>query len=111
MEEITKNWTYDDYLHFLLIHAAYSDLNIADEEKEHIVKTANAEKYEELLEFYRNNTDFENMLILHDFKDKFLDTDEKVADVFNKIEDLFYADGEYSINEKNLSIALRMIFE
>jgi hypothetical protein len=111
VEEKIANWEYDDFLHFLLIHAASSDLNISDDEKKLIIETATEDKYHELLEFYQNNSDFENMLILHEFKDKYLNSPDKIDEVFTKVEDLFYADGEFSINEKNLNIALRMIFE
>lgn len=111
MEEKIKNWEYDDFLHFLLIHAAYSDMEISDKEKEMIKKTATEEKFDDLIDFYENNSDFENMLILHEFKDRHLTSQEKIDEVFNKVEDLFYADGEFSSNEKNLNIALKMIFE
>ncbi len=111
MEEKIANWEYDDFLNFLLIHAAFSDLEISFREKKMIKKTASEDKYQELLEFYKYNSDFENMLIIHEFKDKYLTSKEKIDEVLNKVEDLFYADGDFSTNEKNLNIALRMIFD
>ena len=111
MEEVIENWEYDDFLHFLLIHAALSDFEISDDEKDLIIKTATEDKYHELLEFYHKNSDFENMIIIHEFKERFLNSPEKIEEVFQKVDDLFYADGEFSINEKNLNITLKMIFE
>lgn len=111
MEEKIKDWSYEDFLHFLLIHCANSDMDVSENEMNMIKKTASEAKYAELSEFYDNNTDFENILILHEFKDRFLTDEDKIQEVFTKVEDLFYADGDFSINEKNLNIALRMIFE
>lgn len=109
MEEIIQDWNYDDFLNFLLVHCAHADMQVTESEKEIIIKESSAEKYASLVSMYEKNTDFENMLIIHEFKDRYLTDEDKIAEVFQKVEDLFFVDGEYTLDEKNLHIALRMI--
>jgi len=111
MNEKIASWEYDHFMNFLLLHAASSDMEISNKEIDIIKSNMTEEQYNELVELYENNSDFENMLIIHEFKDRFLTSQDKIDEVLSKVEDLFYADGEFSTNERNLNIALKMIFE
>jgi catalase len=111
MEENYEEWSFDEFVLFLLMHAAASDLDVSIEEENHIIAKYSKEKYEEVKGFYQFQTDFDKMLIIHHFKDEVLKTESEKEKVYKIIEELFHADGEYSADEKNLMITLRTILD
>lgn len=111
MEENFEDWSFEDFVLFLLVHAAASDLKITEEEEEHIINKYTKEHYNQMRELYKTHTDFDNMLIIHHLKDEILKTDEEKEKVYNNVEELFHVDGDYSADEKNLMVALKTILD
>lgn len=111
MEENYENWSFDDFVLFLLVHAAASDLHISKEEEDHIKSKYTDEHYQEMRNLYKSHTDFDNMLIIHHFKDEVLTSDEEKQKVYDTVEELFHVDGEYSADERNLMVALKTIID
>ena len=111
MDEITNNWEFDDFLLFILIYAAFADLKITDDEKGLIISKFGEGRFNEKLNLFKNNTDFDNFMILHEFKDNFLEDNKNLDKVMNSVKEIFYADGDFSTNERNVEIAIKSILE
>lgn len=109
MEEIMKDWGYDDFIYFILIYAAFADMKISEEEENLIKFKTGDEKFHELKHMYENNTDFDNFMVLHEFKDQYIKNDVDLEKALTEIRNIFYADGEFSEGEKNVEIAVRTI--
>jgi hypothetical protein len=111
MDEQTGNWGFDDFLLFILIYAAFADLKITDDEKGLIIAKYGEGRFNEMLSLFKNNTDFDNFMILHEFKDNFLEDNENLDKVMKSVQEIFYADGDFSVNEKNVEIAIKSILD
>ncbi len=111
MDELTGDWKFDDFLLFMLIYAASADLKITQDEKGLIISRFGDEWYSKMLTLFSDNTDFDNFMILHEFKDRFLEDNKNLDRVMDSIKEIFYADGEFSTNERNVEIAIKSILE
>lgn len=76
-----------------------------------MVKRFSDEKFLAMAEFYKQQTDFDNMLIVHYFKDEVIKNEEQKNQLHSEIEKLFNIDGDYSEDEQNLMLALKTIMD
>jgi len=107
--ESYKDWSYNDFLTFMLIYAASADLMIRDEEKEFINEKIGAGRLEALLEFFDANSDYENLQIIMSFKDKYYPTDEKKEQLLEDMKGVFMADNSSGILEENQLMMIRKV--
>lgn len=112
MNKNHENWTFDEYMSFILYHAAMADFNFADEEKAALLKIVNSDKLNEIRNIHKNNSDFENIQIILFFKEKFCKDDpDKILEVEAAIRNMFDSDGEYNLLERNMKRALDMLLK
>jgi len=108
MEDYT-NWNHDEFLTFVLIHAALADFEIQDEEHDIISIIVPEKRFKGLLKFHKGNKDFENINIILKLKDKFCSTEEEKQKVCDEIKTVFDSDGDYNLYERNMDMALNLI--
>ena len=109
MKDLYKNWSFEEYLTFIMYYAAMADYNIAPEEKEIMLESIGMEKFNEVKKFHTQNTDYENVQAIYYFKEKFCTDDSKLQQVHEVIMKMFDADGDYNFYEKNMKRALDML--
>ena len=109
MTENYQTWTHDEYMTFVLIHAAFADYQLQNEENELIEQILPSIRYKNLHQFHRKNKDIENINIIMNLKEKFCNTEELKAELINKIRSVFYSDGKFNIYEKNMDRAFNLI--
>jgi hypothetical protein len=104
-----EEWTRDEFLAYILIYAALADYTEGQEETDFIKAEIGESVYQEIKEEFDADSDMEriNKIANYSSGEEF---DKEYADmVMHEVTDLFLADGEYSLLEKNLRRALKHI--
>lgn len=96
------DWTYDEFLAFLLIYVANVDMEFAEEEKAFIRRTVGNETFELMLARYEEMSDFKAYQTILDYKSTFYPDETRKAQLLENIRQLFDADAEFNIMEKEL---------
>ena len=110
MNEDYKNWNEDEYLTFVLIHAAFADYEIQNEENDIISKILPEDRFKKLITFHKSNKDIDNINIIMSLTDRYCPTSESKKEIHGKIKSLFHADGKYNFYEKNMDRIFDLIF-
>jgi hypothetical protein len=95
-------WSYNEFLTFLLIYIAHVDMEFAEEEKAMIKKNMGEKNYDKMLAEFESMSDFAAYQAIMDYKGVYYPTAEQKAEIMEKIKDLFHADGEFNVMEKEL---------
>jgi len=109
MKDIYKEWDFEKFITFMMYYAAQADFVFTAEEKEMILKRIGLEEYNELRTFHNKNSDYENIQVVLYFKSKFLDEREDIDKVYDAMNNVFNADGDFSLYEKNMMRAFHML--
>ena len=109
MSETVENWTYDDFLAFIMIYAAFADLNIDESEKKVIREKVGDESYEKVMGIFDERNDMERIDIILHFKEKHIKDQTEKEKVLADMKDVFMADEEYSTLEQNIFMAVQKL--
>lgn len=104
-----KDWGKTDYLAFVLIYAASSDLKISKSEWEYLDKKLDHQFYDEAQRYYEQWTDYQSAQVLQEGREAFFPGKEGKEQLLKEIMDLFLADEEFNILEENMLHILRQI--
>lgn len=100
-----------EYTAFLMLHAAYADLEYTSDERIKILDIVNEEKLVLLERFYESHTDSLILELLRRHSKSYFPTEAEREVLFDQIKSFFKADGEYSKLESNLLLFLDHLFE
>jgi len=99
---MTVKLNYNEFLAFVLLYASHVDMEYSDAEKEAIQQLVSEQSYEKVYDIFNEMSDFAALQTIIDHKGIYYPTADQRAELLAKIEELFYADGDYSIMEKEL---------
>lgn len=102
----THDWTYDEFVAFLLIYAAHADIEYTEQEQAFIEAKVSASSYEKVYTAFNNMTDIKVLQTLESYKEKYHNTPEQKERLLGHMQELFDADGDYSSMEKTLKLFL-----
>ena len=103
------HWNFTEFKTYVLLEAAHGDMDFSDEEKEIITKALNPDTYRKIYDEYHNDTDYERIEKIKDAAKFHCDTADKKLALFEKIKELFEADGQYDTMERNLMMFLKKL--
>ncbi len=109
MAENINTWSKNDLITFILIHASFADKLIQEDEKWVITKFSSLERYYQLLEFYRNNNQEQNVEIISQLKSKLIPTNRERDELIDNIHKLLKADNQYSDIEKQVAAQIEKL--
>lgn len=87
-------YTYDNFLCFMLLEAAHADDDFAPEEKQMIVQKVGQETFDKVSAAYNGMSDFERMETIASGKDH-MSTEEKRQQILADVKAVFLADDKY----------------
>jgi len=111
MNDSYKNWNFDDFLSFILFHAAMADFNFAEAEKELMLKHVSQEKLTEIRNFHKHNSDYENIQVIMYCKEKFCADSNATDKIEAAIKTMFDSDGDFNLLERNMYRAIDLILK
>jgi len=103
MDNIKKeelDWSYEELLCFLLIHASYADMEFTEDEKHMIINKYGHKSYEKMNDIYDGLGEYERLATILKYKGVYYPTVDRKGEILNEISKLFEVDGSYSKLEK-----------
>ena len=97
-----KDWSYDEFLCFLLIYVSHVDIDYSDDEKDRLKRMFSLETYNKIFNVFDSMSDYQALQQILSYKDQYYPTDERKQEVLDNIKIQFFVDGEYSIMEKEI---------
>jgi hypothetical protein len=107
MDSSINDWSYNQFLAFLLMYSASSDYKFTQEEKEFIKSHTGDVSFSQIEEVLNEYSDYEIVQTIMSFKDKYYPTTNEKEKIFEDMKKLFLLDETFSPNEQNLYRALR----
>lgn len=101
------DWSYKEFVCFILIYASYEDLELTENEEKNIVTRVGEETYHKMHAIFETSGQYECLQMILDLKPKFLSTAVQKEDLLNILTKHFTVDGEFSRLEKVLLGFLR----
>jgi len=98
----STNWSFNEFLGFLLLYAAHADINFSDDEKTLIKGMVSDEIYNSIYKEFNQNTDYQALELILSYKDVYFSTKEEKENLLEEMHKLFKVDGEFSTLEKEL---------
>ena len=86
-------WTYNEFITFLLIHASYADLEFTEPERLAILKLVSQEMFDEIYTYYNSLGEYEKLEVIMTSKDRFILRQDDKRKMMNLLSDQFIADG------------------
>ena len=86
-------WTYNEFITFLLIHASYADLEFTEPERLAILKLVSQEMFDEIYTYYNSLGEYEKLEVIMTSKDRFILSQDDKRKMMNLLSDQFIADG------------------
>ena len=96
------NWSYDEFIAFMLIYIANVDIEFAEEEKALIRSNVGETTFDKMLAIYDSMSDYKAYETILSYKEKYFASEAEKNILFEKMKDLFHADADYNIMEKEL---------
>ena len=102
-------WSYEDFLAFVLMYAAYADLEVLEEETDLIEQQVGHERTVLAKKIMDKLNDNERIDLIISFREKYFPTDEDHAKLFEDMKRIFLADGNYNQLEKAIMMYLKRL--
>ncbi len=107
MEPITTNWSREELKAYILLYCAHADFIETQEEVDYIESKVNEVDYKKIHEEFDRDSDYESIQKIEYTIEKYNYSKEEIHDLFMRIKELFYLDGEYSAAEQSIFIGLK----
>lgn len=100
-----QNYSFQDFIAYLMIFAANSDLEFIADEKEYIINKVGRFQYEKMNALFQSHSDYEAIEFVLELKKEHVDANGN-EDMLAILKRVFFTDNEYSTLEQNTLIAL-----
>ena len=75
METQKPNWTYNEFLAYLLLYAANADLGVNRDEKEMLFSKVSFEDYKHIRKVFEDASDYESLQTILTFREEYFNVD------------------------------------
>ncbi len=111
MNEIAAFWTKEQFLAYVLLYMAQSDMVQSEKEKELIQSKISEKSFLEMQEILEKDNDYRSIQKIASYVEAKKLTDEDLENLSNEIVALFYADSTFDTLEQNMLRGLRKILK
>lgn len=101
-----NEWTYTEFLAFLLLHAANDDLEAGTKELELIKAKVGSDVVNIVSEKIENLNDSQQLELLLSYQDSYFPNEESKQKIYADMKEVYMADNDFSVMEQN---AFRML--
>jgi uncharacterized tellurite resistance protein B-like protein len=104
-----NDWTYTEFLAFLLLHAANDDLEVGKKEMKLIESICGAEAIETVSEVMEELNDAQQLDLLLSYQERYFANEESKKQIYADMKEVYMADHNFSIMEQNSFRMLKKI--
>ena len=109
MAEQKPDWTYNEFLAYLLLYAAHADFEFSKEEKKELFSQVEKKEYKSVQKEFNDKKDYERLQLIQSFKAEFFNNEKSVDKLLDDLKQMFLADGRYNSIERAIFMGLRRI--
>jgi hypothetical protein len=95
-------WNYEEFVTFVLLYASHVDMEFSDEEKNKISEHLPPETFDKMFLQFTDMSDYEALQAILSYKGLYYPTQDRKQELLDKIKQVFFADGDYSVMEREL---------
>ncbi|WP_299521783.1 hypothetical protein [Winogradskyella sp.] len=107
----TIDWTRDELVAYILLFAAHADFKENNRERDVIISKVDLNTFQEIHNEFDNDNDYQGIQkIITSLRQHNYDKDD-VEILLADIKTLFFSDGEFDINERNMLKSLGRLFK
>ncbi|MEO1032113.1 MAG: hypothetical protein AAFX55_11945 [Bacteroidota bacterium] len=107
----TIDWTRDELVAYILLFAAHSDFKEDNRERDVIISKVDMNTFQEIHDEFDRDNDYQSIQkIMTSLRQHNYDKDD-VETLLADIKTLFFSDGEFNVNERNMLKALERLFK
>ncbi|WP_299113302.1 hypothetical protein [uncultured Winogradskyella sp.] len=107
----TIDWTRDELVAYILLFAANSDFKEDNKERDVIISKVDMQTFQDIHDEFDNDNDYQGIQkIMTSLRQHNYDKDD-VEILLADIKTLFFSDGEFNINERNMLKSLERLFK
>ena len=103
------NWTFDQFLGFVLIHAANADDGIAKKEQRLLESKVGKDTIEEMMFIYEDLSDIETINVILSYKEKYFPTEADRDSLLSEISKVLAVDHGVSSAEQETLMMMRKL--
>jgi hypothetical protein len=107
----TLDWTRDELIAYVLLYAAHSDFKEQQAERDLIISKVDLDTFQEIHEEFDHDNDYQSIKKILTSLRQHAYTSEDAEVLLEDIRILFFADGEFTINEQNMLRCLGRLFK
>ncbi len=105
----TTDWTYDDFIAYLLVFASMEDYEVTKEEEEYLISRLGEENYRKMQSLIDRSTVAEQMDTVSSLSKRYCTDRESCRKVLDDVKDLFMSNNEFSALEQTILIGLEKL--
>lgn len=105
----TIDWTYNDYLTYLLLFAAREDYEVDKEEIDWIINRVGEEEYLKVNEIFKQHEETEHLEVIQNLGKEYCQDGDCKEKILADLKQLFISNGKFSDLEQVLFIGLRKL--
>lgn len=95
-----KDWTYDDFITYLLIYASHADFIVTREEVRRIITETGRSEYNKINRIFEKQSDAEKAEAIAFFGMNHCTTNEELNSVLEQLQNLLFSDDSYKTEEQ-----------
>jgi hypothetical protein len=103
------NWTYDEFVCFVLIYISNSDMDFSDKELHNIVSKYGKEIFDKQNDAFEKFNDYQCLTEILKYRSQYFSNEAQINKLLQEINDQFKADGVNDF-EKEVGLFLEKIF-
>jgi hypothetical protein len=107
MAEQKPDWTYNEFLAFILLYAAHADFDVTREEKEILFSKVGVDEYRSIKKSFDSKNDYERLQTIKLFREDYFSDDAGIEKLLSDLKELFLADEEYNSVENAVFLGLK----
>ncbi|TSA27606.1 MAG: TerB family tellurite resistance protein [Bacteroidetes bacterium] len=109
MKTNTSDWTYNQFLAYLLLYAAHADTKLTDEEKEVIFSRTGTHNYHAVKTHFGHANDYERLQVILGFRDSYFPDEHSRKKLLKNLHELFLSDYEFSAAEQGFLLGIKRV--
>src|SRR5690606_24550133 len=104
-----KDWTYDDFITYLLIYASHADFIVTREEVRRIITETGRSEYNKINRIFEKQSDAEKAEVIAFFGMNHCTTNEELNSVLEQLQDLLFSDDSYKTEEQGFLFGVKKL--
>lgn len=102
-------WEYQDFLAFVLMYAAYADMEVVQDEIDAIESRVGHDKFVQARKIMDKLNDVERLDLILSFREKYFPSEDDHEKLYADMKEIFLADGKYNQLEHTVLRYLKRI--